>query len=1471
MGECAEGPHVDIGILPMLLNAYAEIVMLDRNEHVPLIKKGGWEEGMEPRRYQVSLLFRPGHYDLLYRQQFVSAVAALEPAMVVTPTSRPSTPSDALPPGTLLRRHSRSTDGESYDRTSPAPTASAAAAGLPRAPSPHLLAPNSPALGAVAGGTPSRTGSIAGGIVGVAVTPLSLPAAASATTVAVTNANGTAADSGGIAATTSVSGTSVRERDFARALTEAQKKDSTLKLPKMVERAQMLVDMELHIPFIFEAWFTHKPKNENEWLTNYFMIEEAHGGVPVNEILSSSSAVNDNDNDDANNNNSSNNNNKTANGSDASVVSTATTTATAATATRPKAPATKDKLEGLSEDDRRLVKEYEGRMTPYQRNHAMEAIVHVRLHTKFPMPLILHAVVTKGVIEKAALIRACDEAWRKEREEQAKQQQQQQQPSPPLPPSAEVSDATVVKPPLPPSLPSTAAATPLSLASGVDPEEQGWLRKVEEAAPTFIKEKAKTNVKLMLRDGDFPPALILEAVVVGKQYTCAGIQQYCETAEANATARTAPAPPAAPAAAVSVLPPPPPTATEERRTSSVTQQQQQASGTTETAKFSAQYASESMGIVKPVAQHQIASSLPPSTQQQPQSQQQAPSQPRVPTPPFLPPLDEELPAIDPTDTILEQGNLTASEEKKIMLIRAKVPVDQWTAALRELVAVYVAGPFDLDLVLDAVVTGQCYAAAEIRVFCHNATETEKANKQRRLQSLRVDVAAPVELPAAVLTPPVAQPSPSSSSGGVRATLPPQTVRTVMDADSYSSTSNGGGGGAAKASPKSLAQRYSEISQSMKAPLSPPPPSSQTSSSSSSSLSPNAAPVHSTGSKAATDADQVPPTTNPMLLKRAASGLPSPHTSAAPSPRAASPVVRAASSPALQQPPLPPVSSTPKRLSRHELCEISDKFHFSRLYQQYERLVDVFHFANDHAIAAIVTFSCFNLRAAIRCIRFSERHEILRKSTLMPIGDDDADDAVVVAVYQQGRAQGIERGMLLDAIGYEHVTQVAEVNEAYARYVSRSDTVTSSHNSSTNSLQNLVQKTSAPTPASPLASPLATAAATAAAAAAASAATTAAESTAAAIAPLAAATSPMSGGIASLAHNRSAMRPRPTPLQPELVGNNLQASPLRSRSNAPSTTPTPTSSSAAAPPTPSQTTPSARGATTAAAATPVPAPVSASTTPTTQPRPIVIGSRPSLSRTPSSAAATPVATPTSTPNAAGRRASTGATATASGSSKVTRTESPHKRTVSIAIVGSRPGKITTASTGLPATANAAAVATTANEATTTPVTTATASGSIKTPAVATTGSSKLTPTATPTTTLRRSSTATRPTSTASTPTATATATTAAVPTTPGASTAAASTTPTTGSSSRMLRVPFEEERDDIWKRLKEDKLKTLDRVQAQDWLKYHGLWDERSMRAKSVIDLRDILVKFKRTPKLVARTTATGGAAATTPTTTTTRR
>lgn len=62
MGECAEGIHVDIGVLPMLLSAYAEIVMLDRNEDVGILKKGGRDRanGDKARAFSVSLLFRPG-------------------------------------------------------------------------------------------------------------------------------------------------------------------------------------------------------------------------------------------------------------------------------------------------------------------------------------------------------------------------------------------------------------------------------------------------------------------------------------------------------------------------------------------------------------------------------------------------------------------------------------------------------------------------------------------------------------------------------------------------------------------------------------------------------------------------------------------------------------------------------------------------------------------------------------------------------------------------------------------------------------------------------------------------------------------------------------------------------------------------------------------------------------------------------------------------------------------------------------------------------------------------------------------------------------------------------------------------------------------------------------------------------------------------------------------------------------------
>jgi hypothetical protein len=74
-----------------------------------------------------------------------------------------------------------------------------------------------------------------------------------------------------------------------------------------------------------------------------------------------------------------------------------------------------------------------------------------------------------------------------------------------------------------------------------------------------------------------------------------------------------------------------------------------------------------------------------------------------------------------------------------------------------------------------------------------------------------------------------------------------------------------------------------------------------------------------------------------------------------------------------------------------------------------------------------------------------------------------------------------------------------------------------------------------------------------------------------------------------------------------------------------------------------------------------------------------------------------------------------------------------------------------------------------------------------------------------------------------------------------------TSATTYAPSHILRVTFDEERADIWKRMKDDQIRYLNRVQIQDWLKYHGVWDE-SMQKTGVSELRDRLIRFKRSNK-----------------------
>jgi hypothetical protein len=69
MGECAEGAHVYLGILPYLLGVSCEIVMLYADATIPLAVQHC--DGLIPEKLigEVSLLFRPGHYDLLYKEK----------------------------------------------------------------------------------------------------------------------------------------------------------------------------------------------------------------------------------------------------------------------------------------------------------------------------------------------------------------------------------------------------------------------------------------------------------------------------------------------------------------------------------------------------------------------------------------------------------------------------------------------------------------------------------------------------------------------------------------------------------------------------------------------------------------------------------------------------------------------------------------------------------------------------------------------------------------------------------------------------------------------------------------------------------------------------------------------------------------------------------------------------------------------------------------------------------------------------------------------------------------------------------------------------------------------------------------------------------------------------------------------------------------------------------------------------------
>jgi hypothetical protein len=79
MGVCAEGAHVDLGILPSALRIESHIIMVPRERssevnilhtQLPAIN------GQKKKIADVHLLFRPGHYDLLYTGKDTESISA---------------------------------------------------------------------------------------------------------------------------------------------------------------------------------------------------------------------------------------------------------------------------------------------------------------------------------------------------------------------------------------------------------------------------------------------------------------------------------------------------------------------------------------------------------------------------------------------------------------------------------------------------------------------------------------------------------------------------------------------------------------------------------------------------------------------------------------------------------------------------------------------------------------------------------------------------------------------------------------------------------------------------------------------------------------------------------------------------------------------------------------------------------------------------------------------------------------------------------------------------------------------------------------------------------------------------------------------------------------------------------------------------------------------------------------------------
>lgn len=69
MNVCAEGPHVDLALLPTILGCESHIVILTRDSNPVCIYDSPLLTNSKQAYADIHLLLRPGHYDLLYSRK----------------------------------------------------------------------------------------------------------------------------------------------------------------------------------------------------------------------------------------------------------------------------------------------------------------------------------------------------------------------------------------------------------------------------------------------------------------------------------------------------------------------------------------------------------------------------------------------------------------------------------------------------------------------------------------------------------------------------------------------------------------------------------------------------------------------------------------------------------------------------------------------------------------------------------------------------------------------------------------------------------------------------------------------------------------------------------------------------------------------------------------------------------------------------------------------------------------------------------------------------------------------------------------------------------------------------------------------------------------------------------------------------------------------------------------------------------